>query len=107
MSSFLAARDFILKHRDDYDAAVRGFRGPGLDRFNWAIDYFDMVARGALAPYKRIRRIEFADLPKTPSCGVSNRRAARRRARLARVSRGGSVAPCTEPRGEFLQAAPA
>src|SRR5687767_10068886 len=43
---FLAARDFLLKHRDDYATAYRDFRWPELDRFNWALDYFDVMARG-------------------------------------------------------------
>ena len=46
MNAFLDARDFILNHRTDYDTAVRGFRWPRLDRFNWALDYFDAIAAG-------------------------------------------------------------
>ena len=42
----LKARDFLLAHRDDYDTAYRDFRWPALDRFNWALDYFDPMARG-------------------------------------------------------------
>ncbi|MBI4887899.1 MAG: AMP-binding protein [Acidobacteria bacterium] len=45
-AAFLAARDFVLRHRTDYDTAVRDFRWPVLDRFNWALDYFDPMARG-------------------------------------------------------------
>ncbi len=45
-SPFLAARDFLLRHRTDYDTAVRDFEWPALDRFNWALDYFDQVAAG-------------------------------------------------------------
>src|SRR3954470_18379686 len=41
-----AARDFLLEHRDDYDAAYRGFRWPELERFNWALDWFDVLAAG-------------------------------------------------------------
>jgi acetyl-CoA synthetase len=44
--AFLASRDCILKHRTDYDAAVREFRWPRQERFNWALDYFDVVATG-------------------------------------------------------------
>jgi acetyl-CoA synthetase len=43
--SFLDARDFLLRHRDDYDAACAGFRSPDLHEFNWALDYFDAMAR--------------------------------------------------------------
>jgi acetyl-CoA synthetase len=44
--AFLEARDFLIAHRDDYAAAYAGFRWPALDRFNWALDYFDVYARG-------------------------------------------------------------
>src|ERR1700692_3264554 len=43
---FIEARDFLLRHREDYDTAYRDFRWPQLDRFNWALDYFDAMARG-------------------------------------------------------------
>src|ERR671936_519950 len=43
---FRAARDFLLAHRADYETARREFRWPKLDRFNWALDYFDEMARG-------------------------------------------------------------
>jgi acetyl-CoA synthetase len=43
---FVAARDFLLRHREDYAAAYRDFKWPKLDRFNWALDYFDEIARG-------------------------------------------------------------
>ena len=43
---FIEARDFLLRHREDYDTACRDFRWPQLDRFNWALDYFDAMARG-------------------------------------------------------------
>jgi len=44
--AFLKARDFLLAHRTDYDTAYRGFRWPVLDKFNWALDYFDRMAYG-------------------------------------------------------------
>ena len=43
-SQFLAARDFLLRHRDDYATAYRDFRWPALERFNWALDHFDALA---------------------------------------------------------------
>jgi acetyl-CoA synthetase len=43
-ASFLASRDFILKHRADYDAAICGFAWPVQEHFNWALDYFDALA---------------------------------------------------------------
>ena len=39
-----AARDLLLAHRADYAAAVAGFSWPELDEFNWALDWFDVIA---------------------------------------------------------------
>ena len=47
---FLAAREFLLRHREDYATAYRDFRWPKLERFNWALDYFDPMARGNAQP---------------------------------------------------------
>src|SRR6478672_9332804 len=41
MTTFQDARSFLLKHRTDYDAAVKGFRWPDSVPFNWALDWFD------------------------------------------------------------------
>jgi acetyl-CoA synthetase len=41
MTTFQEAREFLLKHRSDYDAAVKGFRWPDPAPFNWALDWFD------------------------------------------------------------------
>src|ERR1700749_5065418 len=41
MTTFKDARAFLLKHRTDYDAAVKGFRWPDPAPFNWALDWFD------------------------------------------------------------------
>src|SRR4051794_4651480 len=46
MASFLQARDLLVRHRDDYASACREFEWPKLDSFNWALDYFDAMARG-------------------------------------------------------------
>ncbi|PYV76651.1 MAG: AMP-dependent synthetase [Acidobacteria bacterium] len=43
--AFLAVRDFLLRHREEYEIAYRDFRWPQLDKFNWALDYFDTYAR--------------------------------------------------------------
>ena len=48
--AFLAARDFLVQHRDDRAAAVAGFRWPDLVAFNWAIDHFDVYATGNTQP---------------------------------------------------------
>ena len=47
---FRAARDFLLQHRTDYDTAVRDFRWPQFERFNWALDWFDVIARDNTRP---------------------------------------------------------
>src|SRR6201995_567670 len=44
--SFLEARDLLLRHRTDYERAYREFQWPVLDDFYWALDYFDVIARG-------------------------------------------------------------
>src|SRR5215472_9215834 len=44
--TFLEARDFLLRHRTEYELAYRGFRWPRLEEFNWALDYFDLMACG-------------------------------------------------------------
>jgi acetyl-CoA synthetase len=43
---FRRARDFLVENRENYEAAAAGFRWPALDRFNWALDWFDIVADG-------------------------------------------------------------
>ena len=40
---FLAARDFLLSVREDYDRAVAEFGWPELTEFNWALDHFDAL----------------------------------------------------------------
>ena len=54
MTSFKEARAFLLKHRTDYDAAVKGFRWPDPVAFNWALDWFD--AELARDPHSTARR---------------------------------------------------
>ncbi len=41
---FVEARDFLIRHRQDYEKAYRDFQWPRLDEFNWALDYFDRMA---------------------------------------------------------------
>jgi acetyl-CoA synthetase len=67
--AFLEARDFLLARRTDYDAAYRGFEWPQLAGFNWALDYFDVIAAGNDAPALHIveengreQRLSFAEL---------------------------------------------
>ena len=49
-TEFIKARDALLRCRENYDEAYREFRWPDLDRFNWALDYFDRVAHGNERP---------------------------------------------------------
>ncbi|MFI7139128.1 AMP-binding protein [Streptomyces massasporeus] len=43
---FREARDFLLEHRDDYPTAYAGFCWPRPEYFNWALDWFDVIADG-------------------------------------------------------------
>lgn len=43
---FRSARDFLLEHREDYQGAYDGFRWPEFEHFNWALDWFDVIADG-------------------------------------------------------------
>ncbi|MGZ4354645.1 MAG: AMP-binding protein, partial [Gaiellaceae bacterium] len=72
--SFRAARDLLLAHRDDYEAARSAFAWPELDAFNWALDWFDVVAAGNDRPALRIveedgadRTLSFAELSERSS----------------------------------------
>lgn len=49
-NAFVDARDFLLSHRSDITTAARDFRWPALTEFNWALDYFDPMARDNDAP---------------------------------------------------------
>ena len=44
LTAFRAARDLLLNHREDYDAARAEFSWPELGEFNWALDWFDEIA---------------------------------------------------------------
>lgn len=46
MPSFREARDLLLAHRTDYEAAYAGFRWPEPVPFNWALDWFDAELAG-------------------------------------------------------------
>jgi acetyl-CoA synthetase len=43
---FIEARDQLLRSRDDLASAERNFRWPDFEHFNWACDYFDVIAVG-------------------------------------------------------------
>ncbi|HEX5567253.1 MAG TPA: AMP-binding protein [Streptomyces sp.] len=44
--AFRAARDVLLRHRNDHEAAYREFAWPAPEHFNWALDWFDRIAEG-------------------------------------------------------------
>jgi len=78
-AEFIAARDFLIECRQDYERAYREFRWPALDRFNWALDYFDRLARGNDRPALWIvneggaeHRLSFAEIAER-SNRVANR----------------------------------
>jgi acetyl-CoA synthetase len=48
--AFLAARDLLVRHREDRAAAIREFSWPVLEDFNWALDHFDAYAAGNEKP---------------------------------------------------------
>ncbi|MBC7381072.1 MAG: AMP-binding protein [Burkholderiaceae bacterium] len=52
--AFHEARDFLLDRREDYAGACAGFKWPKLEQFNWALDHFDVIARGNHACALRI-----------------------------------------------------
>lgn len=43
---FRAMRDLLLERREDYEGALRDFAWPQLEHFNWALDWFDVIAQG-------------------------------------------------------------
>ena len=47
MTTFQEARAFLLHNRTDYETAVRDFRWPDPIPFNWALDWFDGLAKDA------------------------------------------------------------
>jgi acetyl-CoA synthetase len=53
-SPFLQARDSLLRWREDLAAAREGFGWPQLTEFNWARDYFDVVAARDDRPALRV-----------------------------------------------------
>jgi acetyl-CoA synthetase len=56
LGEFKTARDFLLAHGADYEAAYRGFQWPRLDEFNWALDWFDKeLAHGSNADRLALR----------------------------------------------------
>ncbi len=106
--TFLQARDLLFKHRDDYDAARLEFKWPRLSHFNWALDWFDVLAKGNSRPALRItddagrdQSSTFAELSErsTRLAGFLHRQGLRRGDRLL------SLLPSTAPLWEVTLAA--
>jgi acetyl-CoA synthetase len=58
-TAYRAARDLLLRHRDDYETARTQFTWPDLNEFNWALDWFDVLA--AEHPQRAALRVVTAD----------------------------------------------
>ncbi|WP_051812843.1 AMP-binding protein [Streptomyces sp. NRRL S-340] len=68
-AAFRRGRDLLLDLRADHDAARRAFRWPRPAHFNWALEWFDVIARDngrtaleLVGPDGRDRRISYQDL---------------------------------------------
>jgi acetyl-CoA synthetase len=77
-AAFREARDFLLDHREDYAEAYAQFGWPRLGAFNWALDWFDVIAAGNDSPALWIveedgseQRLTFAEMA-TRSNQVAN-----------------------------------
>lgn len=74
LDRFLTARNGLLERRTDIEAACANFQWPALDQFNWAIDYFDAIARDNDQPALHIveesgaqARLSYAELSRRSS----------------------------------------
>src|SRR5438132_11620311 len=66
---FLELRDLLLRFREDWAGAQREFRWPAFEQFNWAHDYFDVIAAANDSPALRVvddaggdRSLSFSEL---------------------------------------------
>ena len=82
-AAFVAARDFLLRHRADYDRAYGEFAWPQLGDFNWALDYFDVMARGNDNP-----ALWIVDSPDDAGAPLSFSEMSERSSRMANYLRG-------------------
>jgi len=96
-AAFRAARDQLLTWRGRHEDAVAGFRWPQLgETFNWAIDWFDEIARGNDKPALVVLE-EAAEAAGEPPVSYSFDELSRRSDQVARwladrgVARGDSV----------------
>ncbi|PRX32952.1 acetyl-CoA synthetase [Paraburkholderia sp. BL18I3N2] len=84
--AFFDARDLLLRHRTDYERAYREFAWPALGEFNWALDYFDVIARDNDNP-----ALWIVDDPATNGLRLSYAQMSERSARMANFLRGVGV----------------
>ena len=70
---FRAARDELLRLQADPVAAAQRFRWPQLVEFNWALDYFDVLATSTARPALRV--VDDAGLDRVLGFGELTRRA--------------------------------
>lgn len=55
--AYRAAREIVVRHRDDYDAAIAAFHWPDVGaQFDWALDWFDPVDHLRQDPARRPTR---------------------------------------------------
>lgn len=47
---FRQSRDLLLRHRSDHETAYRQFRWPRFSEFNWALEWFDVIAESNYTP---------------------------------------------------------
>ena len=81
--AFLDARNLLLRHRTDYERAYSEFEWPALDQFNWALDYFDVIAQDNDNP-----ALWIVDDPTSPGTKFSYAHMSERSARMANFLRG-------------------
>ncbi|WEY40828.1 AMP-binding protein [Paraburkholderia sp. SUR17] len=79
---FIEARDLLLRHRTDYEGAYREFAWPAMDEFNWALDYFDVIARGNHNP-----ALWIVDDPQSEGLKLSYAQMSERSSRMANYLR--------------------
>jgi acetyl-CoA synthetase len=84
--SFFDARELLWRHRTDYERAYREFVWPELDEFNWALDYFDVIAQDNHEP-----ALWIVDDPASPGMKLSFAQMSERSARMANFLRGVGV----------------
>jgi hypothetical protein len=70
----ITAQGFLLAHREDYERVYAEFRWPVLDRFNRALDYFDLTAQRNDRPALWIVDEKAAARPGCPLPNVSSAR---------------------------------